>query len=73
MKILHSDMNEIWSIINAVLVSSKRRDNYEAVIWELISSGAICQAVHLPSYDTETSWSSAFHMFIQTQMACKAF
>lgn len=52
-------------MIKAVRASTKRRDYFESVTRQVVSSGAISQAVHLTTYNTETRWSSTFHIFNQ--------
>lgn len=73
MKIIHFDMDESRSVINAVRASIKQREDLEAVVQELVASAVMPQAVYLPNYDKETRWSSTFHMFNKAYNARKGF
>lgn len=44
-------MDEVTSLINVVPASTKRRDDFETVVRELLVCGAMPQAGHLPTYD----------------------
>lgn len=73
MKIIHSDIGEVRSMINALRASIKLRENFKAVARQLAASTVIRQTVHLPTYDTETRWSSIVHMLDKPYKACEAF
>lgn len=73
MKAIYFYINEIGSIISAVRAWTKLRDEFEAVIWELVASGAVHQALNLPTYNAETRWYSIFHTFHQAYNTDKAF
>lgn len=62
MKIIRSDTDEVRSTTNA-LRTSRTCDNFEAVLRELFAGVAMPQAARLPTYDTETRWSSTFDSF----------
>lgn len=51
MKIIQSNMDEVCYMLNVVCASTKRREFFEAVICELVSSGAMRQVVTQPTYD----------------------
>lgn len=54
MKIIHSNTDEARSTNDAVRASTSRYEDFEAVLWELVVSGAMTLAVHLHLYGTET-------------------
>lgn len=73
MKIIHSYLNEARSVTNSVSTAAKLCEDFEAVVWKLLGSGAMLQAGHLPTYEKETREFSLFHMSNQAYKACKAF
>lgn len=54
MKIVATDMDEVGFTINAMRASSMFRDDFEAVVRELVASCVIPQTVHLPTHGSET-------------------
>lgn len=59
-------------MINAMRASRRRRDDFGAVNWKLVTSGVMPQAVYVPTSDTKPRWFSTFHMFNQAYKARKA-
>lgn len=52
-KITHSDIDEVGSMINLVRASTKLRAYFKAMVWKVVSSDTMPEAVHQPIYNIE--------------------